>query len=262
MADSLTVALHPENETLWLETLIRAIEDVRRVVKDIDLAVTRDRKGRPWVVTRLQSTVPTITLKPAVDGTQVVDAIAEGLRVLAGEEDPREVPRYFSEDALDHLREMRHLFRGKYRARSIVFSTNEQPEIATVGADIDEKVARVLRGSYTMLGSLEGTLEALNMRPKPPAFTIWERMTGRPVRCSFNREQWLDRVVALLKRQSRALVTGEVRFFRNGMPRSIGEIRDIRDMTPDPSLPPGEFGSVPDLTSGKDTVEYLRSMRE
>jgi hypothetical protein len=262
MADSLTFEIHPDAESLWLETLLKAIADVRRLVKDVDLAVTRSRKGRPWIVTRLQSSTPTITLRPAVNGTEVVDTIAEGLGVLAGEQEPRGAPRYFSEDALDDLREMRKLFTGRYRARRVVFSTDEQREVAVIKEDISEKVDRVLRGSYTMLGSLEGTLEALNMRPKPPAFTIWERVTGRPVRCSFNKEQWLDRILALLRRQSRALVTGDVRYFRNGMPRSISEIRDIRDMTPDSSLPRGEFGSVPELTSGKDAVEYLRSMRE
>lgn len=259
MADSLTFAIHPDADSLWLETLLRAIEDVRRLVKDVDLAVTRERKGRPWAVTRLQSTVPTITLEPAVDGSQVVDAIAEGLRVLAGEEEPREAPRYFSEDALDHLREMRHLFRGKYRARRIVFSTDKQPRIAVVSEDIDEKVARVLRGSYAMLGSLEGTLEAINTHPKPPKFTIWERVTGRPVRCSFPKE-WLERVKGLL--EARVLVGGQVTYFRNGMPRSIAHLRELRDMTPDPSLPRAEFGSIPDLTGGKDVDEYLRSVRE
>jgi hypothetical protein len=259
MADSLTIALHPETETLWLETLLRAIEDVRRIVKDVDFAVTRERKGRPWVVTRLQSTVPTITLRPAVDGTQVVDAIAEGLQVLAGEEEPPEAPRYFSEDALDHLREMRHLFRGKYGVRRIVFSTNEQPEVATVRRDIDEKVARVLRGSYTILGSLEGTLEAINTHPTLPKFTIWERVTGRPIRCSFPRD-WLERVKALL--EARVLVAGQVTYFRNGMPRSVTQLRELQDMTPDASLPRAGFGSIPGLSGGKDAAEYLRSMRE
>lgn len=259
MADSLTFAIYPEAETLWLGTLLKTIEDVGKVVRDVDFAVTRERTGRPWAVTQLQSSIPTITIRPAVDGTEVVDAVAEGLQVLAGEEEPKEPPRHFSEDALDHLREMRSRFRGKYRASRIVFSTDEEREIATVREDIAEKVDRVLRGSYTMLGSLEGTLEAINIHPTPPKFTIWERVTGRPIRCSFPKE-WMDNVKTLL--ESRVLVVGQVTYFRNGMPRSMSRLSDLEDMTPDPSLPRARFGSVPGLTGGKDTVEYLRSMRE
>ena len=259
MAESLTFAIHPAGETLWLGTLLKSIEDVGKLIRDVDLAVTRERKGRPWIVTQLRSSTPTITLKPAIDGTGVVDAVAEGLGVLAGDEEPTEAPRYFSEDALDHLREMRALFKGKYRARHLVFSTDEKREIATVKEDISEKVDRVLRGSYTMLGSLEGSLEAINIHPKPPKFTIWERVTGRPIRCSFAKE-WMENVKALL--EARVLVVGQVTYFRNGMPRSMSQLTDLRDMTPDPSLPRAKFGSVPGLTGGKDTDEYIRSMRE
>ena len=262
MAKSLTFAIHPTDDSLWLQTLEKTIEDVRKLIKEVDLAVTRERRGRPWIVTRLQSSTPTITIQPAINGTKVVNAFADGLRVLTAEQEPVELPIHYSEEALDTLLGMRKLFKGKYRLGRVVFSTDDEPEIAVIREDIQQKIERVFRGGYKVLGSLEGTLEALNMRIKPPAFTIWERTSGRPVRCSFTKEHWLDQVVTLLRGQKRAIVTGTIGYFHNGQPRYIKDIREIRDMTPDTSLPKAKFGGVPGLSGGRDTAEYLSLMRE
>src|SRR5437867_2405525 len=134
--------------------------------------------------------------------------------------------------------------------------------MTTIREDVREKAERVTRGSYTLLGSLEGTLEAAILRGKTPTFTIWDRVTGRPIRCSFDERRWLDTVTEFFKRRARVFVEGKVTYFRNGIPRFISELRNIRDMTPNSSLPKGDYGSVPDLTGGKDSVEYVRSLRE
>lgn len=263
MADSLTFEIHPDTESVWLDTLVKTMADIERLVKQVDLAVTRQKRGRPWVVRRLHSSVPTMTLAPALDGMNVVDTIAEGLGVLTSEKEPTAPPEHFSEEALDTLREMRRRFRGRYRANKVAVWTGERErEVATIREDIDKRVDRVLRGSYSVLGSLEGTLEATNMRPSPPTFTIWERMTGRAVRCSFDKDKWIDAVLDFMKHKKRVLVAGKVTYFRNGMPRFISDIGEVRDMTPDETLPKGDFGSVPDLTEGKDAVDYIRSLRD
>ncbi len=263
MAESLTWEIEPETEILYFDALVRSVAKLQKLVEDVDFAVTRERKGRPWVVTGLHASTPTISIAPAINGTESVAAVKEGVRILTAFEDPTSPPRYFSEDALDDLMAMRSLFtkRNKYRVRRI--SLKESPEartsIAIIQEDVRQKVERVTRGSYSLLGSLEGTLEAANLRSK--AFTIWERVTGRPVRCSFS-EGRRDEVIEFLRRQTRVLVEGKITYFRNGAPRFVSELRNIRDMTPDETLPKGDYGSVPNLTGGKDSVEYVRSMRE
>jgi hypothetical protein len=265
MADSLTWELHPEADNFYLKSMIDSLAKIKKLVQDVDLAVTRERRGRPWIVTRLHSSIPTLTIAPAINGTETVAAVKEGVRILTAEEEPRIPPIHFSEDALMDLMTMRTLFTGrKYRLRKIVLKDAPESDtpIATIQEDVKQKVERITRGSYAVLGSLEGTLEAANLRPDPPMFTVWERVTGRAVRCSFNEAQWLDTVSDFMKRRARVLVAGKITYFKNGMPRYISELREIRDMTPDESLPKGDFGSVPDLTGGKDSVEYLRSLRE
>lgn len=265
MGESMTWEIYPAHETIYLKALIDSIGKIRKLVQDVDLAVTREREGRPWVVTALHSSVTTMTIEPAIDGTGSVAAIKEGVRILTAPEEPSSPPPYFSEDALDDLIKMRGLFtHRKYPLSKLILK--ESPEasdvIATISDDVQRKVERVTRGSYALLGSLEGTLEAANLRNKPPTFTIWERVGGQPIRCSFNEQQWLDTVGDFLKRRTRVLVAGKVTYFRNGLPRYISELREIRDMTPDESLPKGDYGSIPNLTGGKDSVDYVRSLRE
>lgn len=265
MAESLTWEIHPADETTYLSTLVDSIAKLQKLVRDVDLAVTRERQGRPWVVTGLQSSIPTISIAPAINGTDSVAAVKAGIRILTAAEEPRNPPLYFSEDALDDLMGMRSLFtRRKYRVSKIVLkdSPDTSTAIATIQQDVKQKVERVTRGGYSLLGSLEGTLEAANLRNKPPTFTIWERVTGRPIRCSFNEEQWLDAVSNFLKRRARVLVEGKVMYFRHGIPRYISGLRNIRDTAPDESLPKGDFGSIPDFTGGQDSVDYVRSLRE
>lgn len=237
---------------------MKTIEDITRLVRDVDYAVTRERKGRPWVVSDLHSSIPTVTVRPIIDGTDTVNAIAMGLRsIIAGEgSDP---PAHFSADALDHLKRMRRLFRGKERALRLVVTSQSEP-VATITEEINAKVDRILRGTYSVLGSLEGMLDAINLHGAP-TFTIWERLSGNPVRCTFPKDpEWVSRVKDLL--QTRALVIGQVNYFSNGVPRSITRIRELRDLTPDPSLPRAGFGAIPDLTGGEEPADYIRSMRE
>jgi len=258
MADSLTFAIQPDAESVSLSLFAKSVEDIRRLVRDVDYAVTRQRKGRRWIISQLRSSYPTMTIKPMLDGTDTVDAIATGLRIVTAGVSV-EPPPHFSADALDDLLGMRRLFSGRDRARRVVCSSDET-EIATIDRGIAEKVERILRGTYTVLGSLEGTLDAINVHGAG-TFTIWDRLSGHPVRCTFPKESaWVQTVKDLL--QTRVLVVGEVSYFSNGAPRSITRIREIRDMTPDPSLPRARFGSIPDLTGGKEPGEYLRSMRE
>jgi hypothetical protein len=258
MAESLTFSIHPDAETISLALLGKAIEDVRKLVRDIDYAVTRERFGRRWIVTALRSTNPTITIRPIVDGAETIDVIGAGLRLVTMSPGI-EPPPYFSADALDDLKGMRRLFRGRERARRVVFSADEA-EVATVDSRISERVERIQRGTYVLLSSLEGTLDAINLHGATKTFTVWDRVTGVPVRCAMPGPDWISQVKNLLER--RVLVAGRIRYYSNGIPHSVAQVEELHDASPNPNLPKAHFGSIPDLTGGKEPAEYLKSMRE
>ena len=161
--ESITFVLQPETDFATLSTLAKSIEDIRRLIRHVDYAATRLRKGRQWQVLEIRTTAPTITLQPPPGEEEAVKIIANGLNLVAdvGTIVP---PVYFSEDALIDLKGMSRLFRGRERLRRIEVSiTNGKiptgtlapsVPIATIRDDIPEKVEPILRSGYSELGSL------------------------------------------------------------------------------------------------------------
>ncbi len=256
MAEGLTFQIQPEGEAASLDLFVRVLEDVRSLVIEVDYAVNHERSGKRWAVTRLHSSAPTFTIEPADADLRATDAIFAGIGEIArGTDIP---PRHFTEDVLERLMKMRRHFRGRGRASSIsVFANGDKPAVIT--GDIDVRVKKILDSSYWSYGSLEGRLEAVNFH-RQPNFTIWERVSRAPVRCSLpNSNDWKERAKSLLEK--RVLVQGRIRYFSNGVPRSISSIVEILDNTPDQSLPKAEFGCIPDSEAAKDPAEFLRTIR-
>jgi len=222
----------------------------------VDYAMHQERGGRRWVITHLHASSPTITVNPLLADEETITTIATGIHtIMSGTEQP---PQYFTEQALTDLIRMRRLFRGRDRALSIAVAVDDR-ESATIREDIHQKATRILAASYWNLGTIEGRLEAINLH-RIPSFTIWDRVSRAPVRCSFPSDaEWKSRVKDHLER--RVFVKGKVRYFVNGVPRSIAAIEDLWDATPDPTLPKAEFGSIPDKEAARDPVAFLRGIR-
>ena len=256
MPEGITFEINPDTQSASVDLFLRALGDINRLLRDVNYAIHRERSGRHWVISHLHASAPTVTIEPLLGDQETVNAIAQGIRsVTLGTDQP---PEYFTEEVLEDLRRMRRLFRGKDKARSIIVSVNNE-QAATIQEDISDKASRILRSGYSNLGSLEGRLEAINVHGAP-TFTIWERVSRAPVRCSFpDQSSWLENVKELFGR--RVTVRGYIRYFLNGIPRTVTDIADIQDSTPDPSLPKADFGSIPDQEASRDPVEFLRGVR-
>ncbi len=253
----LTFAIYPEGESVSLTLFRKSIEDIHRLITDVDYAVTREKGLRRWVVSELRSSIPTITLTPLLGNEETMEAIAKGLGLVAG--GSSEPPAFFTEQALEDLRRMRRLFTGRDRARRLEFSRNGG-EKTILWKDIGEKVEKILTGGYWNLGSLEGTLEAINLHGSP-MFTIWDRVSRAPVRCFFPSEvAWKQRVKDLLEK--RILVSGKVNYFRNGVPRSVSDIAQIDEVTVPSGPQKATFGSIPSEEASRDIVGFLHGIRE
>ena len=253
----LTFVIYPESELASVDLLRKSLEDIGRLLKDVDRAMFGPKSTHLWYVGNIQSSAPTITVRPDPQGLEAAKAVGEGLlTVTAGTDRP---PPHFSEQALVGLRKMTRLFRGSGNARSIAVSVDGH-QITAIRHNIDEQVDRILTAGYHNLGSLEGTLEVINVH-RAPTITIWDRVYGSPVRCSIPREApWIDRVKGLLEK--RILVTGYIHYFANSVPRSVSDVTTIEDATPDPGLPRAEFGSIPDsLVREIGAARWLKAIR-
>lgn len=253
MPDSLTFSIQPKGDALSLDLFLRAMYDIQKLILDVDYAVTRERlTKRRWVISQLHSSVPTVSVRSIIGDNETVTIVSKGLRhVTLGSNEP---PEFFTEEALEHLIRMRKLFVGPDRVNAIVVSVDSQ-ETATIREDIESKTSMILSGGYWNLGSIEGNLEALNLHGTH-TFTVWDRVSKAPVRCTFPREKtWTEQVKQLL--ETRVIVRGKIRYFGNGRPRSVTNIEAIENATPDTKLPRADFGSIPDSRAARDPALLL-----
>ena len=131
-------------------------------------------------------------------------------------------------------------------------------ETATIRENIDRQADRILAAGYHNLGSLEGRLEAINVHRQPTA-TVWDRVSGAPVRWTFRGEE-TEAVKALLEK--RVLVTGHVHYFSNGIPRRVSDVIAFKDATPPPYQEKAGFGSIPDeRVQELGAAEWLKAVR-
>ena len=256
MENSLTFTINPDNESASVELFLRAMGNINRLLRDVDYALHHEKTARRWIIREIRSSAPTVTVEPLLGDEETVATIAEGVRIIASGADAP--PDYFTEEALQDLKRMRSLFVGRDRARSILVSRNSHLA-ATIDEEISNKTDRILRGGFWNLGSLEGYLEEVNLHGRP-SFKIWNRVSRTPVQCSFpDMPVWKTRVKELLER--RVFVQGSIHYFNNGIPRSIRDIIDVQDSSPDPELPEATFGSIPDQVAADDPVAFVRSLR-
>ena len=256
--DDLTFVINPETEFASVDLFLKSVQDIVRFLRRTDDAIHGPKHQHQWVVRELRSSAPTITVEETpLNGVRSAEVISNGLRAITlGTDQP---PQFFTVPVLEILANMQRLFDGRgSRAKSIgVFMSGNQ--VATIERDISEKVNRIISAGYRSVGSLEGTLDVIDIH-KTPVVTVWERVFRTPVRCHISKgDEWTARVIDLLGK--RVTVTGEIQYFSNGKPRVMKDVVKVEDSTPDPYLPRAEYGSIPDARAASDPVEFLESIR-
>ncbi len=255
MPDRLTFVINPIDEFSSFDLLIKSLEDIKRLLRDVDHSMYGRKPGNEWIVRSIRSSAPTITLTPKREDTQAVLVIGEGLRlVTAGTDQP---PPHFTEPVFEDLKRMKRLFNGPSKAHSLSVLIDEE-QTAIITEDIAQQAERILASGYRNLGSLQGRLEAISAHNSLTA-TIWDRVSGAPVRWSFPRDE-LERVKALFEK--RVLISGEIRYFSNGAPRSIVDVVYVEDLTNVHHSARAGFGSIPDQSVQElGPAEWLQLVR-
>jgi hypothetical protein len=116
--------------------------------------------------------------------------------------------------------------------------------------------------SYTTVGSVEGTLEAISVHRKK-VFVVYEELFGKAVTCEFSGLDVLEKAKSSLGERVR--VSGIVSRNSKSEPRKVSLMRagDFQvfgselKILPFPSL----AGTDPNLTATIDTREYVRRIR-
>jgi hypothetical protein len=183
-------------------------------------------------------------------GPRVVDTVVRGINMIEREAIR---PDDFNDDALERMRRL-----SAFTMNGISGFSVEAPA-ANVAARVTKRTSAnidvVLAQGYS-LGTIEGHLDGLNIHAQP-FFTVYDEVTGRAVRCYFDRKV-LDRVLDAVG--SKVMVHGQIRRDALGRPTQVRPVEffDLlglrREPVPSPDLP-GVFRGL------GDTRSYLEMIR-
>ena len=234
-----------------------------RLLSEIDIAVSSSRRRTvDWALRTLSYGSPVLlTAEPSVREYQednrmaILDATIQGLTSLQ-ESDSR--PRFFSDQALSSARGLVRVLGDRVDAIE-VFSDGQN---LSCDESIATNVRAILRPGYDILGTIEGTLEALNSH-SGFRFAVYEPVAGIRIECEVanNANQELrQQIIGLYERRVR--VSGTLRTNAKGDVRSA-RISEIYELRSEPQLTSVEdISGLYDITAGLDAEEYIRNMRD
>ncbi len=115
------------------------------------------------------------------------------------------------------------------------------------------------REVYSAWASIDGKLDVISVH-RQPCFVIFEHGTQHRVRCMFP-DEWLDRVKNYLG--NRVIVEGFIRYNQDGIPTILSQPTSI-EVLPEPKERDISVyrGSLPGITGGMSSYEYVRQLRE
>lgn len=167
-----------------------------------------------------------------------------------------ETPPYLSEFALQKVDKLAGLI-GKNGARG--FHIESQAKEVEVTRNTQENIRKLLPISRTAIGSVEGTLEIVNLHNKP-RFIVYDAITHKAVTCEFNPEVFMARVKESLGK--RVAVFGKLyKNVKGDTLRVSMERLELVDETNRFRSPEQEGWGEPEFSKIRGTYDYLRNIR-
>lgn len=259
--DTLTIRVAGRDpDSIPADDAIKAIQGAVRLLEELE-AASNDSGDRPptkWVIVAASMRSPlSMTIKgirAANDHRASVAApLIRSLRML---EDKNRRPRGFTERMLSSTSRIGRLLENGVESLSFEVP-GEEPYIPTPRLSKNAEGHRRARPAHYFTDTvLEGALETINVHGSSE-FYIYDRMSGDPVRCFFEKHD-VSEVVSLIERRVR--VHGVAKFTRDHdpvsmqvtkiepVPEKVPSIRDLHDRKID-------------ITGGRDSVEYVRKLR-
>lgn len=176
-----------DGDRITLRRLLEAAGHLLDLLGEVDKEITeRPRPSLDWVITGLKKASAHLALSPQAVGEKspvwardrVLSVVTEGFaQIQAG--GPR--PEYFNDNALFHAREIATIAKKK-GIRYV--SIRARGSRIRMDASLATQVDGLLEGKEEAWGSVEGTLEAINIHGRS-YFNVYDDLTGRAVKCYF-----------------------------------------------------------------------------
>ncbi len=217
------LTLEFDAEELLITDLAELTNDLMSVVRNFSSPHIPKAYRVRWVVQGVSKASPLrINLAPAATyrNRPIMGRPIEELpyRLLVGIhqllDDARRPPE-FTDDILKHLKRLvERTKKSSGKMRLLAGS-----DAIDITSEISAHVDAILEEAYRAFGTVEGTLDAINVHGSKWMFAVYDDLTGRRMNCSFGEAVPLVEVTSAITR--RVAVQGEISY------RNDGEITNI-----------------------------------
>lgn len=239
---------------------------VASLLTELDVAASGQPSTR-WVVRDLAAGsaligVEGVPVNPLFDTSdRIARELASGFSIVALE---HRRPESFSERAWEDTQAIVALLHDGISRLAV--DTADVSVALTEEVTLPEGEAELLSepfeiGEQDAISTIEGWLETVNLHGGQSAFAAWDVLYRRRVRCEFP-PRLLDDVKRGLGERVR--VHGRVTFDRFGRPLRIVDVTALEVLSATTTRPrPADLrGLVPNLTSGLDSADWVRRIRD
>ena len=207
-------------EAVSVESFIAVAEKLTDLLRELETSMTGGR-ALEWHIADLRTGSAHLAMRPHTEAPRGVESappiIAAALDGLAVVEGTAERPPHFSDQALRDAKSLVNAAKRHANGLSIFGTGGAEPRQVAVSQRLVAHVDELISSNSVALGSLEGRLEALTVHGSI-AFSIYDSITNRRIRCDCSRET-LD--VAMKHFEKRVSVSGEIRFNARGQATSM-----------------------------------------
>jgi len=257
----MTIEVEGKGGTVPLSSFISIVQETLKALQSLEGELLKEQKGKiTWKIESVRMNTPlTMVIAPdyekGMTQKDVVGPFVRGLRTL---ESRRIRPRYFGDTTLTDTKRMLSMVNDGISA--VTFSaTGERPVKPTQKARDHAELLVPTTEPYWEYTQLEGTLENIITHGRAE-FHIFDPITDRKVRCTFDKQKAQEVLALGLKR---VRVTGDVKFDENHRPVEVqvDSYERLRDQSELPQLADLHKARI-NITGGRDSVEYVRGLRD
>ncbi|HZQ92198.1 MAG TPA: hypothetical protein VFA60_10435 [Terriglobales bacterium] len=253
------------SDRITLPAFIARLRSFLGVLQDLDSALSDDPRGSvKWEVSVLRkASPPVVGVTPfprRVDMPDWSEAINEqvltNIHMLS--QSAERTPR-MPDSALAKIKNLARNVKQLGPSAIYVGENGHAKKEELITEATLRNVKELTDPKYAAYGSVIGRLESLSVH-RAHEFRVWDKNTGKPVRCQFSPER-IAQVKDMLP--ATVIVSGIVHANSAGIPISV-DLEDLGLYAETESLPTIEemAGLVDDFTGGRTLKEYLEDMAD
>ncbi len=250
-----------DNENIRLSDFIQELTSIKETLIEIDRRITRTTKpSTDFRIIDLSRASPScivleaIPIEPEIDNTSIViDKFISGLQSIT----KGFAPKDFDSPLLEQFEKIGKGLRRKLKEVKFLYKDLS----VIIGKTFEGQILKLIGESQFVDGSIEGTLEMINIHKKVNKFRIYPIVGPKKVNCHFPESLYNDVIKAIGHYIN---VKGKLEYKeRDDFPYTVNV--DSIEIYPDENELPTIFdlrGIAPNATGSLSSEEFVRKLRD